>query len=53
MRTKKLTIEELKKSLQGQTVVSIQPVTGSPLDKTEFIVAMALAAEQAGAKHFV
>ncbi|OXX74717.1 N-acetylmannosamine-6-phosphate 2-epimerase [Vibrio sp. V19_P1S1T109] len=50
MRTKKLTIEELKKSLQGQTVVSIQPVTGSPLDKTEFIVAMALAAEQAGAK---
>ena len=50
VRRKKLNISELKKSLLGQTVVSIQPVVGSPLEKTEFIVAMALAAEQAGAK---
>lgn len=50
MRAQNLTIDELKNSLQGQTVVSIQPVPDSPLDKTEFIVAMALAAEQAGAK---
>ncbi len=50
MRAQNLTIDELKISLQSQTVVSIQPVPGSPLDKTEFIVAMALAAEQAGAK---
>ncbi|MBF4279892.1 N-acetylmannosamine-6-phosphate 2-epimerase, partial [Vibrio anguillarum] len=28
-----LNIEELKLFLNGQTVVSIQPVTGSPLDK--------------------
>ncbi|ENM5874966.1 N-acetylmannosamine-6-phosphate 2-epimerase [Vibrio mimicus] len=45
-----LNIEELKRFLNGQTVVSIQPVTGSPLDKTDFIVAMAIAVEQAGAK---
>ncbi|WP_394126865.1 putative N-acetylmannosamine-6-phosphate 2-epimerase [Vibrio hepatarius] len=50
VRTKNLNINELKLSLLGQTVVSIQPVVGSPLEKTEFIVAMALAAEQAGAK---
>ncbi|MDC5812098.1 N-acetylmannosamine-6-phosphate 2-epimerase [Vibrio europaeus] len=50
VRTKNQNINELKQSLQGQTVVSIQPVVGSPLEKTEFIVAMALAAEQAGAK---
>ncbi|TMX46585.1 N-acetylmannosamine-6-phosphate 2-epimerase [Photobacterium damselae] len=50
MRTQNLSINELKNSLQGQTVVSIQPVPDSPLDKTEFIVAMALAAAQAGAK---
>ncbi|MFM2587322.1 putative N-acetylmannosamine-6-phosphate 2-epimerase [Vibrio sp. TBV020] len=50
VRTKNLNINELKSSLLGQTVVSIQPVVGSPLEKTEFIVAMALAAEQAGAK---
>lgn len=50
MRTKTLNINELKSSLLGQTVVSIQPVAGSPLEKTEFIVAMALAAEQAGAR---
>ncbi|WP_394143275.1 putative N-acetylmannosamine-6-phosphate 2-epimerase [Vibrio atypicus] len=50
VRRKKLSISELKKSLLGQTVVSIQPVVGSPLEKTEFIVAMALAAEKAGAK---
>lgn len=43
-------INQLRDYLQGQTVVSIQPVTGSPLEKTEFIVAMAQAAEQAGAK---
>jgi N-acylglucosamine-6-phosphate 2-epimerase len=45
-----LTINELKQHLSGQTVVSIQPVVDSPLEKTEFIVAMAQAAEQAGAK---
>jgi len=50
VRIKNLNINELKSSLLGQTVVSIQPVVGSPLDKTDFIVAMALAAEQAGAK---
>ncbi|WP_050778692.1 putative N-acetylmannosamine-6-phosphate 2-epimerase [Vibrio orientalis] len=50
VRTKTLNINELKSSLLGQTVVSIQPVAGSPLEKTEFIVAMALAAEQAGAR---
>lgn len=50
MRAKNLNINELKSSLLSQTVVSIQPVVGSPLEKTEFIVAMALAAEQAGAK---
>ncbi len=50
MRKNFLNIEELKRFLNGQTVVSIQPVTGSPLDKTDFIVAMAIAVEQAGAK---
>ncbi|GAB2662954.1 putative N-acetylmannosamine-6-phosphate 2-epimerase [Vibrio panuliri] len=50
MRTNNLNIKQLKESLQGQTVVSIQPVVGSPLEKTEIIVAMAMAAEQAGAK---
>nr|WP_255555401.1 putative N-acetylmannosamine-6-phosphate 2-epimerase [Enterovibrio paralichthyis] len=40
----------MRKSLQGQTVVSIQPVAGSPLENTAFIAAMAQAAEQAGAK---
>ncbi|MCF4173586.1 MULTISPECIES: putative N-acetylmannosamine-6-phosphate 2-epimerase [Vibrio] len=50
MRDKSLKIRELKEQLRGQTVVSIQPVVGSPLEKTEFIVAMALAAQQAGAK---
>lgn len=50
MRTKNININQLKKQLQGQTVVSIQPVPDSPLEKTEFIVAMAQAAEQAGAK---
>ena len=50
MRAQNLNIEELREHLQSQTVVSIQPVPDSPLDKTEFIVAMALAAGQAGAK---
>ena len=50
MKTKITNINKLKNYLQGQTVVSIQPVPGSPLEKTEFIVAMAQAAEQAGAK---
>ncbi|WP_342029448.1 N-acetylmannosamine-6-phosphate 2-epimerase [Vibrio sp. S9_S30] len=36
--------------LQGQTVVSIQPVVGSPMDNTHIIVAMALSVQQAGAK---
>ncbi|WP_372151327.1 putative N-acetylmannosamine-6-phosphate 2-epimerase [Vibrio renipiscarius] len=45
-----MNIKQLKEQLQGQTVVSIQPVPDSPLEKTEFIVAMAQAAEQAGAK---
>lgn len=50
MKNNYLNINDLRKSLAGQTVVSIQPVTGSPLEKKEFIVAMALAAQQAGAK---
>ncbi|WP_434999136.1 putative N-acetylmannosamine-6-phosphate 2-epimerase [Vibrio scophthalmi] len=50
VRTKNININQLKEQLQGQTVVSIQPVPDSPLEKTEFIVAMAQAAEQAGAK---
>jgi len=50
VRTNILNINQLKESLQGQTVVSIQPVTGSPLEKTDIIVAMAKAAELAGAK---
>lgn len=50
MKKKNLTIKELRESLFGQTIVSIQPVVDSPLEKTEFIVAMASAAEQAGAK---
>lgn len=50
MKANKLNIDELRQSLHGQTVVSIQPVTDSPLEKTDFIVAMAIAAEQAGAK---
>lgn len=50
MRTKNINIKQLKEQLRGQTVVSIQPVPDSPLEKTEFIVAMAQAAEQAGAK---
>ncbi len=50
MKTKNHNISQLKEFLQGQTVVSIQPVTGSPLDKTDIIVAMAQAAEQAGAR---
>ncbi len=52
MNTKSISINELKQSLLGQTVVSIQPVVGSPLENTDFIVAMAVAAEQAGAKAF-
>mgnify|MGYP001160572405 CR=1 FL=1 len=50
MKNKSLNINELKNTLHKQTIVSIQPVPGSPLEKTEFIVAMAVAAEQAGAK---
>lgn len=50
MYRKVININELRQSLNKQTVVSIQPVSGSPLQKTEFIVAMAIAAEQAGAK---
>ncbi len=50
MKTKTYNINQLKEFLQGQTVVSIQPVTGSPLDKTDIIVAMAQAAEQSGAR---
>ncbi|RJX75366.1 N-acetylmannosamine-6-phosphate 2-epimerase [Vibrio sinensis] len=49
MSTIKNNINELKKYLQGQTIVSIQPVVSSPLDNTEMIVAMAKAAQQAGA----
>lgn len=45
-----LTINELRKKLFGQTIVSIQPVVGSPLDNTDMIVAMAMAAENAGTK---
>ncbi|MDX1301031.1 N-acetylmannosamine-6-phosphate 2-epimerase [Photobacterium sp.] len=50
MRDNSITISDLKGVLYGQTIVSIQPVAGSPLEKTEFIVAMAMAAEQAGAR---
>lgn len=49
-KDKNLNINDLMKSLQGQTVASIQPVDGSPLDNIDFVVAMAMAAEQAGAK---
>ncbi|UTV30574.1 putative N-acetylmannosamine-6-phosphate 2-epimerase [Photobacterium atrarenae] len=48
MNTKVNQLSELKRKLNGQTVVSIQPITGSPLERTDFIVAMAQAAEQAG-----
>ncbi|RTZ18025.1 N-acetylmannosamine-6-phosphate 2-epimerase [Vibrio aquaticus] len=43
-------INELNIILSGQTVVSIQPVPGSPLDNPVSIVAMAKAAENAGAR---
>ncbi|WP_237324123.1 putative N-acetylmannosamine-6-phosphate 2-epimerase [Vibrio penaeicida] len=36
--------------LLGQTVVSIQPVVGSPMDNSRIIAAMALSVQQAGAK---
>ncbi len=52
MNKKSIDINKLKQSLLGQTVVSIQPVVGSPLENTDFIVAMAVAAERAGAKAF-
>jgi len=42
-------ITEIAKKLANTIVVSIQPVEGSPLDTTEFVVAMAKAAEMAGA----
>ncbi|MCF4176607.1 putative N-acetylmannosamine-6-phosphate 2-epimerase [Vibrio sp. McD22-P3] len=42
-------ITEIVKILAQTIVVSIQPVDGSPLDTTEFVVAMAKAAEAAGA----
>ena len=36
-------------SLQGKLVVSCQPVVGSPLDTTDFVIAMARAAIEGGA----
>lgn len=42
-------IKQLEPSLRHKTVVSIQPVPGSPLDQVEIIVAMAKAAENSGA----
>ncbi len=45
---KKWDITEMAKKLANTIVVSIQPVEGSPLDTTEFVVAMAKAAEMAG-----
>lgn len=42
-------INEIAKKLANTVVVSIQPVEGSPLDTTECVVAMAKAAENAGA----
>ncbi|QUJ69547.1 putative N-acetylmannosamine-6-phosphate 2-epimerase (plasmid) [Photobacterium sp. GJ3] len=42
-------ITEMAQQLANTIVVSIQPVEGSPLDTTEFVVAMARAAEMAGA----
>lgn len=50
MKAKNIKISELRTYLLGQTVVSIQPVVGSPLERNDVIVAMARAAEQAGAK---
>lgn len=50
MINKAISINDLKGILHGQTIVSIQPVECSPLAKTDIIVAMAQAAEQAGAK---
>ncbi|WED24980.1 putative N-acetylmannosamine-6-phosphate 2-epimerase [Vibrio sp. JC009] len=50
MKGKVMNIKELKKNLQSQTVVSIQPVPESPLDTQEIIVAMAVAVAKAGAK---
>ncbi|MGD8110469.1 N-acetylmannosamine-6-phosphate 2-epimerase [Vibrio sp. TRT 17S01] len=46
---KKWDLSELKKQLANNIVVSIQPVVGSPLDDDNIIVAMAKAAENAGA----
>ncbi|CCN46386.1 Putative N-acetylmannosamine-6-phosphate 2-epimerase [Vibrio nigripulchritudo MADA3029] len=43
-------MNQIRALLQDQTVVSIQPVIGSPMEKTSIIVAMAMAAQQAGAK---
>ncbi len=40
---------DAKVKAQGGLIVSCQPVPDSPLDKSEIIAAMALAAEQAGA----
>lgn len=50
MKAEHLNINTLRANLQGQTVVSIQPCTDSPLERVDIIVAMAQAAEQAGAK---
>jgi N-acylglucosamine-6-phosphate 2-epimerase len=42
-------IQTFKQQVINKIVVSIQPVTGSPLDTTDIIVAMAKAAENSGA----
>ena len=42
-------IQSLKHKFKNGLIVSCQPVSGGPMDKTEHIVAMALAAEAGGA----
>lgn len=44
-----LDIIAFKLDLQGKIIVSIQPIPDSPLDNTAIIVAMAMAAQNAGA----
>lgn len=47
--TKSWDVSEIVRKLTNTIVVSIQPVEGSPLDTTDIVVAMAKAAEMAGA----
>lgn len=47
--TKSWDISDIVQKLTNNIVVSVQPVEGSPLDTTDIVVAMAKAAEMAGA----